>query len=326
MTKFPVTMPSFSPYSLSVRFAKNTVGHLNRVWAGRVSKPASTQHRSRSSQTGSPGVIHHGPEAHPPRRQPGDGNIPESDVQSGIYPTIKQEDDDDSPALISGKHRIHHIDVESDEDELDERWSEDRQSNPPDGFVTPHGLDGRDEPIRSIEDFDESLSGVGASPSLRGGHRIHNNVNVTNEDQNKEGDDSSEDTDNADLESRTNMDEYYESEDNFDVEYDVDSEDIAGYRIERTQVRGIATWPQEVARAHKIIALRGAYSLMPSSWNWDLIDHPFVEGLFAPADSGTKLLVREHSNQFRGTCHLTNPIILVHSLILYSHKSAAKPV
>lgn len=157
-------------------------------------------------------------------------------------------------------------------------------------FETPGGQDGRDEPIRSIEDYDESQFGIGASPSLRGGSHIQENADVAEEDRN----------DNDELEPSINMDDYYESEDNFDDEYDVASEDLTGYRVERTKVKGIATWPEEVARAHKTLALRGAYSLIPSTWNWDLIDHPFVEGLFAPANSNKKVLFKEQSNRSRG--------------------------
>ncbi|KAK7749014.1 hypothetical protein SLS53_001040 [Cytospora paraplurivora] len=167
-------------------------------------------------------------------------------------------------------------------------------------------LDGRDRPIRSIEDYDETVFGVDAATSLRGGNRVHEDSDGAEGEQDQPLNDYNEGyDDDVDFEEESgtqiNMDDYYESDDNFEDEFDVNSECVASYRLERTKVENIATWPQEIARAHKCIALRGLYSLMPTSWAWDLIDHPFVEGLFAPANGGKRLIFQEHSNQFRAT-------------------------
>ncbi|ROW09609.1 hypothetical protein VMCG_02576 [Cytospora schulzeri] len=284
-------MSSFSPYNLSAQFARSAVGRFNRVWTGRVFKPASPRHRRAESHT-----------SRSPQRQPGDSDVTEPHIQAYEHLTIKHEDDDDSESATHGAHQNANMTMKS-EDDLNEESS--------DEFRTPDGYDGRDEPIRSIEDYDESQFGIDSSPILRGGSRIQDIADVAEEDQNDDddnddGDEDGNDDNEDDLEPRIDMDDYYESEDDFENEYDVDSEDLAGYRVERTKVKGIATWPQEVARAHKTLALRGAYYLMPSTWNWDLIDHPFVEGLFAPADSDKKLLFQEKTNRSRVTRALRN--------------------
>lgn len=262
------------------------MGHLNRVLTGRVFKPASPRHRRIESPT-----------IHSPQRQPVDSSTIEPHTPADEHLTIKQEDGDDSPAAVHGTHPDDNMDMESDDD-LNEDTSDD--------FGASSGQDGRDEPIQSIEDYDENSFGIGVSSSLRGGSHIQENADVAEEDQYDNGDDDDHDNNEHELKPRIDMDDYYESEDNFDDEYDVDSEDLTGYRVERTRVKGIASWPQEVARAHKTLALRGAYSLMPSTWNWDLIDHPFVEGLFAPADSDKKILFQEQSNRSRATRALRN--------------------
>ncbi|KUI68162.1 hypothetical protein VM1G_04005 [Cytospora mali] len=280
-------MPSFSPYKLSAQFARSTVGRLNRVWAGRVSKPKSSR-----QQTGSP------------QRQPGDCDVAEDHTQPDEHPIFKQEEEDESPVSVHRTHRKDHTDVDSEEDELNEKSFGDSLPGPQYEEATPGGIDGRDNPIQSIEDNDDSHFGFGASPSLRGGSYTHDNADIAEDDRNNNDED--EDDYEEVLEPQISMDDYYESEDDFEDVYDVDSEDLTGYRVERTKVRGMVTWPQEVARAHKTLALRGAYSLMPSSWAWDLIDHPFVEGLIAPADSNTKVLFQEQSNRSRATRALRN--------------------
>lgn len=278
------------------------MGRLNRIWGGRVSKTASTQRRTRARRTESSDAIHPGPATHSRQWHPGDSDATEHHDSSDESLAIKQEDDDYSPAAIYGGPRSHHVDVQPDEeDSFSDESGEDGLPSPQDGAVTPDDLDGRDEPLRSIEDYDESQFGVGTSPSLRGGSRIQGSADGVERDRSNEDDDGDEDDDDEEgSETQINMDDYYESDDDFDIEYDVDREDIAGYRVERTKVKGIATWPKEVARAHKTIALRGMYPLMPSSWNWDLVDHPFVEGLFVPADSDKKVLFQEQSNRSRG--------------------------
>lgn len=186
---------------------------------------------------------------------------------------------------------------------MDEESSDD--SLPSQQGGGPDHLDGRDDPIQSIEK-DDHMSNFGTSPRLRGGSHVQDDDNTaedgqTNDKEEEEGEDVDDDYDDdeeSDLE--INMDDYYKSDDDFEDEYDVDSEDMDGYRVERTKVSGIDTWPREVARAHKTIALRGAYSLMPASWAWDLKDHPFVEGLLAPVGSDKRLLFQEQSNRSRG--------------------------
>lgn len=224
--------------------------------------------------------------------QSGDSDPTGQHSQSYEQLTIKQEYDDNSLAAVYENYQSHRndkMDIES-EGDLHEKSSSD--------YRTPDGHDGRDEPIQSIEDHDDTQSGVGTSPVLRGVRHSEENIGVIQEDQND--DDDGGDDNEGEVEPQINMDDYYESDDDFEDNYDVDSEDLAGYRVERTKVGGIAAWPQEVARAHKAIALRGAYSLMPSSWHWDFIDHPFVEGLFAPAHNLKKVIFQQQSNQFRG--------------------------
>lgn len=208
----------------------------------------------------------------------------EPHIQSHEHVAIKQEDIDDRPGAICESHPDQNTEIGL-EDEFNEAS--------PDDLRTPDGPDGRDEPIRSIEEYDEIHAVIDASSSLRGGSHIR-------EDSDDAEEDGIDDDDNGELEPQINMDDYYESEDDFEAEYDVDGEDLTGYRVERTKVKDIASWPREVARAHKTLALRGTYSLMPSSWNWDLMDHPFVDGLFAPPVSDKKILFQEQTNRFRG--------------------------
>ncbi|ROW14607.1 hypothetical protein VPNG_03140 [Cytospora leucostoma] len=298
-------MPSFSPYKLSAHFAKTAVGHLNRVWTGRVSKEASRQDRSRSPRTVSSVVTRPIPTPLPPHPQPDDSDYTRNRNQSNGSLAIKQEDYDDSPASVHGSQVV----VEEgrrDEDESSETSFANSIPIPQDEVVAPDHLDGRDRLIQSIEDYDENVFGVDAAASLRGGNHVHEDSDGAEGQQDNslhdydEGYDDDVDVE-EESETQINMDDYYESDDDFEDEFDVNSEVVAWYRLERTRVENIATWPREIARAHKCIALRGLYSLMPTSWAWDLIDHPFVEGLFAPASDGKKLILREHSNQFRAT-------------------------
>lgn len=191
-----------------------------------------------------------------------------------------------------------------DEDESSESSSAKSISIPQDELVPPGYLDGRDRPIQSIEHYDENVFSVDAATSLRGGNHVHEDSDGAEGAQNEDLNDHDEGYNDVDSEEESgtqlNMDDYYESDDDFEDEFDIESEYVAWYRRQRTKVENIATWPREIARAHKCVALRGLYPLMPTPWTWDLIDHPSVEGLFAPASIGKRLILREHSNHFRG--------------------------
>ncbi|KAI3402229.1 hypothetical protein diail_158 [Diaporthe ilicicola] len=170
--------------------------------------------------------------------------------------------------------------------------------------ISTHELGDMDEPIQSIEVYDELSDNPDASPRLRGGRRVHVDGDISEDDENEV---KNEDRDDTNYEQPpTNLDEFYESEEDFEDEYDVDSADLDWYRIERTRVAGIRNWARDAAKAHKLITLCGQYSLLPSTWECDLIDHPFLHGLFAPMEEGKKTLIRAESNQFRATRALRN--------------------
>lgn len=291
-------MPSFS-YNLSARLARTVGSRLNRVWTGRVSKPTSGRRRSASPPNENLGLFYSNPDA-PAHRDPStdEEDGPELQIRLEVERSIKQEDQED-PFAYSFNVREddceYGVGADSEDESAEDDDSED--SFPETQAVTsPHGaLRDMDEPIQSIEVDDEASDNQSASPSLRGG---------TSRPR-RDGDEEDEDEDDEDHDYEypdTIIDNYYESDEDFQDEYDVESEDLDWYRLERTRVAGIRQWAGDAAKAHKLMSLCGYYSLFPSSWKCDLVDHPYLSGLFAPRDEEKKTLIRAESNQFRGSC------------------------
>lgn len=302
-------MPSFS-YNLSARLARTVGSRLNRVWAGRVSKPSSGRRRNASSPAESLGLLNADPNATAPRSLPTDDDDgPEQQIRLEAERAIKEEDQEDQFAFSFNVREDDHeygVGADSEDESAEEDGFEDSLPETQAGSPTQRALGDMDEPIESIEVDDETSENQGASPSLRGGTsrtRRHHSSDEEDEDENP---DENEDKDDDDYDYEyppTNLDNYYESEEDFQDEYDVESEDLDWYRVERTRVAGIRYWARDAAKAHKLMALCGYYSLFPSSWKCDLVDHPYLSGLFAPRTEEKKTLIRSESNQFRGLCH-----------------------
>lgn len=299
-------MPSFS-YNFSARLARTVGSRLNRVWAGRVSKSSSVRRRVASSPAESLG-LQSDPDA-TARRSPtvdgGDDDNPEQQIRLEIERAFKQEDPEDQ-FVYSFTAREEDYEYGFAADSEDEFAEEDgsESSLRHSGTATQAALRDMDEPIQSIEVDDEASDIQIASPSLRGGTSRPRRRPVRNEDEDEDADEDEEkDDDDEEYEHPdTNLDDYYESEEDFQDEYNVESEDLDWYRVERTRVAGIRYWARDAAKAHKLMTLCGFYSLFPSSWKCDLIDHPYLSGLFAPRDDEKKTLIRAESNQFRGLC------------------------
>lgn len=309
-------MPSFS-YNLSARLARTVGSRLNRVWTGRVSKSPSVRRRTASSPANRLG-LHSDPNATASRGSSvDDDDGPEQQIRLEVERAIKQEEQEDQFAHsfnVREDDRDYGVCADSDESSAEEEEFEDSLPHSQAGSTTQGHLGGMDEPIQSIEADDETSDNQSASPSLRGGtSRRRRRQSSDEEDEDDEYPDEKEDPDESDNESEdklddnydyevppTNLDDYYESEEDFEDEYDVESEDIDWYRVERTKVAGIRYWARDAAKAHKLVTLCGYYSLFPSSWKCDLVDHPYLSGLFATRNQEKKTLIRAESNQFRG--------------------------
>lgn len=283
-------MPSFS-YNLSARLARTVGSRLSRVWTGRLSKPTSGRRRSASSPHTNLGLFHSDPDATAPRGSSiDDDDGPEQQIRLEVERAIKQEDQEDPFAYsfnVREDDDEYGVGADSEDESAEEDESEDSLAETQAVSSTQGALRDMDEPIQSIEVDDEASDNQSASPSLRGGTS------------------RPEDEDDEDYDYEyplTVIDNYYESEEDFQDEYDVESEDLDWYRLERTRVAGIRQWPGDAAKAHKLMSLCGYYSLFPSSWKCDLVDHPYLSGLFAPRDEEKKTLIRAESNQFRGSC------------------------
>lgn len=291
-------MPSFS-YNLSARLARTVGSRLNRVWTGRVSKPTSGRRRSASPPNENLSLFHSNPDAPALRGSSIDEDDgPEQQIRLEVERSIKQEDQEDPFAYSFNVREDDHeygVGADSEDESAEEDESEDSFSGTQAVSSTHGALRDMDEPIQSIEVDDEASDNQSASPSLRGG---------TSRPR-RDGDDEDEDEDDEDYDHEypdAIIDNYYESDEDFQDEYDVESEDLDWYRLERTRVAGIRQWAGDAAKAHKLMSLCGYYSLFPSSWKCDLVDHPYLSGLFAPRDEEKKTLIRAESNQFRGSC------------------------
>lgn len=308
-------MPSFS-YNLSARLARTVGSRLNRVWTGRVSKSSSARRRSASVPAEGLG-LHADPNATAPRSSSiDDADGPEQQIRWEVERAIKQEEQEDSFAHsfnVREDDREYGLCADSEYESAEEDEFEDSLPHSQGGSTTQGDLGDMDEPIQSIEVDDEASDNQSASPSLRGGtsrRRRHRSSDEEDEDEypnenedagendNENEDKLDDDYDYEDL--PTNLDDYYESEEDFQDEYDVESEDIDWYRVERTRVSGIRYWARDAAKAHKLMTLCGYYSLFPSSWKCDLVDHPYLSGLFANRNEERRTLIRAESNQFRG--------------------------
>ncbi|KAJ0115362.1 hypothetical protein J7T55_012640 [Diaporthe amygdali] len=299
-------MPSFS-YSISARLARTVGSTLSRVWTGRVSKTSSTRRRTTSPPGKSLGLIHPDPIALASRSssfEEEDG--PEHQVKQENDRAIKKEEDqcDYSIAAHEDDHE-YSMGADSEEELDEEEMFEDSLSHAQDVVSMLGDVADMDKPIQSIEVYDEILDSQDASPSLRGGTRVPEDGDDGDEEDDDANQDEYEDDDDYE-QPPTNPDDYYESEEDFEDEYDVDQADLDWYRLERTRVANIRDWARDAAKAHKLMTLCGQYSLLPSSWECDLIDHPYLTGLFAPIDEEKKTLIRAESNQFRATRALRN--------------------
>lgn len=294
-------MPSFS-YNFSARVARTVGSRFNRIWTGRVSKSPSVSRRNASPRAESLRFPHAHPTATAPRSSSvDDGDGPEQQIRLEVERAIKQEDEEDQFAYsFTVREDDHEYGVGADsEDSLPAREA---------GSPSQGDLGDMDEPIQSIEVDDETSVNQSASPSLRGGTSRARRPRRQSSDEEDEDEDPPEDDvkeededDYYDYEHPpTNLDDYYESEEDFQEEYDVESEDLDWYRVERTRVAGIRFWARDASKAHKLMTLCGYYSLFPSSWKCDLVDHPYLSGLFAARDDERKTLIRAESNQFRG--------------------------
>lgn len=227
-----------------------------------------------------------------------DDEGPEQQIRLEIERAIKQEDQEDQFAhSFNVREDDHEYGVVADSEDESAEDDESEDSFPETQAVSPtqDALRDMDEPIQSIEVDDEASDNQSASPSLRGGTSRPRPRRIRDKDD--------EDDEDYDYEyPLTDFDNYYESEEDFQDEYDVESEDLDWYRLERTRVAGIRQWAGDAAKAHKLMSLCGYYSLFPSSWKCDLVDHPYLSGLFAPQDEEKKTLIRAESNQFRGLC------------------------
>lgn len=292
-------MPSLS-YKFSTRLARTVGSGLNRVWSGRVSK--STRPRATSTPAEGLGPVDPKPAARSPSSASSGDDGPERQIRQEQDRFIKQEDQYEHSFTIREEDHDYGLGADSDdefgEDEVFENFFPHSQ-----GGISTHGLNDMDEPIQSIEVNDESSDSQGASPSLRGGRRVLMDRDTSEEDEDedeKEG--QNQDDDEIDYEQPPiDLDRFYDSEEEFEAEYDVDSADLDWYRLERTRVPHFRDWAGDAAKAHKLMTLCGQYSLLPSSWECDLIDHPFLHGLFAPMEAEKKTLIRAESNQFRGS-------------------------
>lgn len=238
-----------------------------------------------------------------------DDDGPEQQIRLEVERAIKQEDQEDTFAYsFSVREDDYEYGVAPDSEEESAEEDEFEVSSPHSHRVnsTEGNLGDMDEPIQSIEVDDEISDNESASPSLRGGtsRALNHDDSEEDDDDEEEEEDVNEDGDKTDDDSEylyppTNLDDYYESEEDFQDEYDVDSQSLDWYRLERTRVIGIRDWPRDAAIAHKLMALCGYYSLFPNSWKCDLVDHPYLSGLFSPLKD-KKTLIRAESNQFRG--------------------------
>ena len=235
-----------------------------------------------------------------------DDDGPEQQIRLEVERAIKQENQEDSFAYsFSARDDDYEYGVapDSEEESAEEDEFEGALPHSHGGNSTKGDLGDMDEPIQSIEVDDEISDKNSASPSLRGGTCRAQHRGSSEEEEDEDGD-VNEDGDNDESDSDylyppTNLDDYYESEEDFQDEYDVDSQSLDWYRLERTRVAGIRDWPRDAAHAHKLMALCGYYSLFPNSWKCDLVDHPYLSGLFSPLKE-KKTLIRAESNQFRG--------------------------
>ncbi|KAL1879775.1 hypothetical protein Daus18300_001612 [Diaporthe australafricana] len=297
-------MPSLS-YNFSARLAKTLGSGINRVWSGRVSK--STRRRATSTPAEGLGLVRPEPAARSPSSTSSGDDGPERQIRQEQDRFIKQEDQYEHSFTVREEDQDYGLGAESDDEFGEEEAFEDSLSHSQSG-VPMHGLGDMDKPIQSIEADDESSDSQGGSPSLRGGRRRPMDRDTSEEDEHedkKEG--QNEDEDDIDYEQPPiDLDRFYDSEEEFEAEYDVNSADLDWYRVERTRVPHFRDWAGDAAKAHKLMTLCGQYSLLPSSWECDLVDHPFLHGLFAPMEAETKTLIRAESNQFRATRALRN--------------------
>lgn len=237
-----------------------------------------------------------------------DDDGPEQQIRLEVERAIKQEDEED-PFAYSFSVREDDYDYgvapDPEEESAVENEFEDSLPNLQSGHSAKGDVGDMDEPIQSIEVDDESSHKESASPSLRGGTSRTRRRDSSEEDGNDNHDGDKDDSDSDCLYPPTNLDDYYESDEEFQDEYDVDSESLDWYRLERTRMAGIRDWPKDAAHAHKLMSLCGFYSLFPNSWKCDLVDHPYLSGLFSPLKD-KKTLIRAESNQFRVTRALRN--------------------
>lgn len=240
-----------------------------------------------------------------------DDDGPELQIRLEVERAVKQEDQEDSFAYsfsVREDDYEYGVAPDSDEESAEEDEFEDSLPHSQGGHSAKGDFGDMDEPIQSIEVDDESSHNQSASPSLRGGtSRAQNNDSSGEEDGDEDDSDdgAKDDSDSDYLRPPTNLDDYYESEEDFQDEYDVDSQSLDWYRLERTRMAGIRDWPKDAAHAHKLMTLCGFYSLFPNSWKCDLVDHPYLSGFFSPVKD-KKTLIRAESNQFRVTRALRN--------------------
>lgn len=231
-----------------------------------------------------------------------DDDGPEQQIRIEVERAIKQEDQED-PFTFSFSIREDDYDYgvapDSEEESAEEDELENSLLNSQGGHSAKGDFGDMDEPIQSIEVDDESSHNESASPSLRGGTSRARRSESSEEDGHGNDNGDKDDSDSDPLYLPTNLDDYYESDEDFQAEYDVDSQSLDWYRLERTRMAGIRDWPEDAAHAHKLMSLCGFYSLFPNSWKCDLVDHPYLSGLFSPLKD-KKTLIRAESNQFRG--------------------------
>jgi hypothetical protein len=228
-----------------------------------------------------------------------DDDDPEQQIRLEFEGAIKQEDQDHQLTFsFSIRDDDYDYEVARDSSEEPAEAEEFGGSLPSHGAnSTKCGLGDMDEPIQSIEVDDDVSDNSSVSPDLRGGTSPTQHRHSSEDNEDEDGD--SNESESVYLFPPINLDEYYESEDDFQDDYDVDSQSLDWYRLERTRVAGIKDWPMDAAQAHKLMALCGYYSLFPNSWKCDLVDHPYLSGLFSP-EKDKKTLIRAESNQFRG--------------------------
>lgn len=286
-----------------MEIAKKLKGDLDRVLAGRVTKPSK-----------SPTSL--GPSSQTKSSTARSGFVNPKEIRQIL---IKQEDDGGAtfasatyraatPATVGsplGTQQSTECSREMDQRDgsaiemVDDGIQNDSEDGLWETTESISAIISSDEPIPSIEPDEERGSSrsvaylYGAAKSKKNMKSLR--IGYLGEESDDKGDQNENDhvLDNDELQ-ETLIEEMEE-------DLLIAEDDLLDYVKHRFIVDEIETWPKEAARLYKLLYLRGLYPLMSPSWAWDFFGHPMPNSIFAPKDSDDKVLIKAYDNQFQGT-------------------------